>query len=122
MYVMWNDTKVVTVASTMHTATGNEKVIRKMKDKAGQLLRKEVKIPPPIVEYNKYMGGVDLSDQAISYYNILRKTRSIGAPFFAFFGRNGDQFLSSVQTSPTGRRTQNMYSQSISGEFGNSVM
>ena len=75
MYVMWKDTKVVTVASTMHTATGNEKAIRKTKDKAGQLLRKEVKIPPPIVEYNKYMGVVDLSDQAISYYNILRKTR-----------------------------------------------
>ena len=36
--------------------------------------RSQVKIPPSIVEYNKYMGGVDLSDQAISYYNILRKT------------------------------------------------
>ena len=86
----------------MHTATGNEKVIRKMKDKAGQLLRKEVKIPPPIVEFNKYMGGVDLSDQAISYCNILRKTRKYWRTLFlAFFGRNGDQFISSVQTPPT---------------------
>ena len=97
MYVMWKDTKVVTVASTMHTATGNEKVIRKMKDKAGQLLRKEVKIPP-IVEYNKYMGGVDLSDQAISYYNIQRKTRKYWRTFFLdFFGCNGDQFISSYK-------------------------
>ena len=102
VYVMWKDTKVVTVASTMHTATVNEKVIRRMKDKAGQLLRKEVKIPPPIVEYNKYMGGVDLSDQAISYYNILRKTLKYWRTFFfSFFGRNGDQFISSLQTPPT---------------------
>ena len=85
MYVIWKDTKVVTVTSTMHTATGNEKVIRKMKDKAGQLLRKEVKIPLPIVEYNKYKGGVDLSDQAISYYNILRKTQKYWRTLFWFF-------------------------------------
>ena len=84
MYVMWTDTKVVTVASTMHSATSNKKVIRKMKDKAGQLLHKEVKIPPPpIVEYNKYMGGVDLSDQAISYYNILpQDSKVLAHPFF----------------------------------------
>ena len=79
------DTKVVTVAWTMHTATGNAKVIRKMKDKAGQLLHKEVKIPPPIVEYNKYMGSVDLSDQAISYYNILRKTLKYWCTLFCIF-------------------------------------
>ena len=123
VYVMWTDTKVVTVASTMHTATGNEKVIRKMKDKAGQLLRKEVKIPPPIVEYNKYMGGVDLLDQGISYYNILCKTRKYWRTLFCiFFGRNGDQFIYSVQIPPTWRGMQKMYSQSISGEFGNSVI
>ena len=62
----------------------------------------QVKVPPSIVEYNTYMGGVDHSDQAISYYNILRKTRKYWRIFFfAFLGRNGDQFISSVQTPPT---------------------
>ena len=35
-----------------------------------------VEIPQPVaVEmYNRYMGGVDVSDQYLSYHNTLRKT------------------------------------------------
>ena len=122
VYVIWKDTKVVTVALTMHTATGIEKVIRKMKDKAGQLLCKEVKIPPT-VEYNKYMGGIDLSDQAISYYNILRKTRKYWRTLFFLL------FLDVMVTNsyllyklhlPEEERKK--CTQRISGEFGNLVM
>ena len=75
VYVMWRDTKVVTIMSTMHHASGTETVVRKVKDKDGHLLRKEVSIPPAILDYNLNMGGVDLSDQAISYYNTLQKTQ-----------------------------------------------
>ena len=75
VFVLWKDTKVVSVMSTMHQATGTATVERKFKDKDGHLVRKQVPIPPPIEVYNKNMGGVDLSDQYISYYNILHKTR-----------------------------------------------
>ena len=70
VYVMWRDTKVVTIMSTMHHASGTETVVQKVKDKDGHLLRKK----PAILDYNLNTGGVDLSDQAISYHNILRKT------------------------------------------------
>lgn len=85
MYVMWRDTKVVTVASTMNLGTGDEKGTHRTKDKDGQLLHKEVQIPPPILEYNQNMEGVDLSDQAISYYNVLRKTQKYWCTLFLHF-------------------------------------
>ena len=82
VYIMWRDTKVVTIMSTMHHASGTETVVRKVKDKDGHLLRKEVSIPPAILDYNLNMGGIDLSDQAISYYNILRKTHKYWRTLF----------------------------------------
>lgn len=85
VFVMWRDTKVVSVISTMHLATGNDTVERKIKDKDGHLVRKQVPIPPPIVEYNQHMGGVDLSDQLISYYNSLRKTKKYWRTLFLHF-------------------------------------
>ena len=71
--------------STMHHASGTETVVQKVKDKDGHLLRKEVSISPAILDYNLNMGGVDLSDQAISYYNILRKTRKYWCTLFLHF-------------------------------------
>ena len=70
---------------TMHLATGNDNVERKIKDKDGHLVRKQVPIPPPIVEYNQHMGGVDLSDQLISYYISLRKTKKYWRTLFLHF-------------------------------------
>ena len=35
----------------------------------------DVAIPQPIPRYNAYMGGVDKSDQFISYNRVLRKTK-----------------------------------------------
>jgi hypothetical protein len=34
----------------------------------------EIKKPYAVVQYNKFMKGVDKSDQYLSYYSILRKT------------------------------------------------
>ena len=36
----------------------------------------KIDIPWPIAveKYNRYMGGVDKSDQSLSYHNVLRKT------------------------------------------------
>jgi hypothetical protein len=34
----------------------------------------EIKKPYAIVQYNKFMNGVDRADQYLSYYSILRKS------------------------------------------------
>lgn len=30
--------------------------------------------PSPVLDYNKYMGGVDKGDQVIHYYSVARKS------------------------------------------------
>lgn len=64
MFVKWKDTKDVSVISTYHAATGTDKAKRRKKTD-GKYQELLVDIPPAIKNYNKYMGGVDLSDQLI---------------------------------------------------------
>ena len=56
------------MVSTIHEATiGN----------TGRKDRKtntEIKMPYALVQYNKFMKGVDRADQYLSYYSVLRKT------------------------------------------------
>lgn len=87
VYVMLRDTKVVTIMSTMHYATGTKTVVQKVKDKDGHLLRKEVPIPQPILDYNQNMGGDH-------YYLITTRTWVVltcqikqSATIITFFGR-----------------------------------
>jgi len=54
--------------STIHDATV---VITRRKDRK---TNKEIKKPYAVVQYNKFMKGVDRADQYLSYYSVLRKT------------------------------------------------
>lgn len=72
LFVQWSDSKVVTVATTHHSAEGY--VFDKRRCKVGNDWRQiNVRKPKVIDEYNQYMSGVDKSDQMISTYNVLRK-------------------------------------------------
>ena len=76
MYVCWHDVKVTTVISTAYPGHSDHSVTRKVVNR--DTGRKEpVSYPRPIAsgKYNGYMGGVDKSDQFLSYHNILRKTK-----------------------------------------------
>jgi len=54
--------------STIHDAT----VVRTgRKDRKTNM---EIKKPYVVVQYNKFMKGVDRADQYLSYYSVLRKT------------------------------------------------
>ena len=67
--------------STFHT--GNDKVKRRVKCQNGGMETVEVTIPPPILMYNMYMNGVDVtSDQLLQCYEILRKTKKYWKTLF----------------------------------------
>lgn len=68
---VWKDKKLVSFISTQCDVRGNETVRRKQKDGT------YIKVPtiPAVTLYNKYMGGVDRSDQMRQYYETLRQAK-----------------------------------------------
>ncbi|XP_063050427.1 piggyBac transposable element-derived protein 4-like [Engraulis encrasicolus] len=75
LFVKWKDARDVAMCSTIHKAWGGQTAQRRIKDKdSGKWLAHQVPVPEPITEYNKFMGGVDLSDALIKYYSVTQKT------------------------------------------------
>ena len=65
--------KVVNFLSTMHQRTTNGTCKRRSKVN-NKFQKLDVPQPQLVRDYNKYMSGVDRSDQMINKYNSLRKT------------------------------------------------
>ena len=81
--VKWMDKKEVLIASNYFDPAVEGEVSRRDKDGS----RKQISCPLAVVQYNKYRGGVDLSDQKIKYYTIDRKSkRNWVRIFFHFLG------------------------------------
>lgn len=59
----WKDKKNVLMLSTIHTADMVEVITKE---------KKVLKKPTSVINYNKTMGGVDKSDQCLSYYPVAR--------------------------------------------------
>ena len=79
VFSLWQDNKIVSALSTS-CQIGEGTVKRKQKDGT----RMSVTCPFNIIEYNKYMGGVDHSDQLRQYYCVRLKTRKFYRYIFWF--------------------------------------
>ena len=68
MVQVWKDKRLVRMISmvpeTTITNTGRK----------GRKRNMEIKKPSAVVQYNKFMKGVDRTDQYLSYYSVLRET------------------------------------------------
>ena len=82
VYSVWRDTKCLSVLSTKHPGHSENKVQRNMRDSEGKHKKMDVLIPEAVYQYNRYMGGVDWSDQLIKYYNVLRQTKKYWKTLF----------------------------------------
>ena len=67
-----------------HPGHSEETVTRNVK-RDGVTEKKEVPIPVMIYNYNRFMNGVDRSDQLIKYYNVLRQTQKYWKTLFFHF-------------------------------------
>jgi len=68
MVQVWKDKRIVRMISTFHDATI---VNTGRKDRETNM---EINKPCAVVQYNKFMKGIDRADQYLSYYSVLRKT------------------------------------------------
>ena len=86
VFVKWKDTKVVCVISSFYPATGRDFIERGRGTLVdGRYVKQRVNIPPPVKGYNNNMGGVDLSDQLLKCYEIIRKSKKWWKTLFFHF-------------------------------------
>ena len=71
--LQWKDNKLVTMLSSIDVGTGFVEVKRKVKNSDSKWITESVRQPSCIQRYNKFMNGVDRSDQYLAKYNLLRK-------------------------------------------------
>ena len=74
LFVKWMDTREVSLCSTVHPVYTGETVLR-LQRTGGHSQRVPVPRPTAVGEYNKYMEGVDTSDQMLGTNAVHRQTR-----------------------------------------------
>ena len=70
------------VVSNNYPGHSDGTIRRRGKDQSGQFQLIDLPLPSSIKAYNKFMGGVDKSDQLISYHRVLRQTKKYWRTIF----------------------------------------
>ena len=65
--LLWQDKRKVTMISTIH----DDSMVSKRRTRLAEGGIEEIMKPEVISEYNTYMGGVDKSDQLLSYHLLI---------------------------------------------------
>ncbi|XP_016331495.1 piggyBac transposable element-derived protein 4-like [Sinocyclocheilus anshuiensis] len=79
------DTREVSMCTTIHTVYSGETVLRWQTTEDGRKEKVPVPRPTAVQQYNKYMGGVDTSDQMLGTNSVHRKTRKWYMTIFQHF-------------------------------------
>ena len=69
--VQWRDKRLITILSTVHS---DSPIPTERRNRLASGGREVVEKPEAVVEYNKFMGGVDHGDQLLSYYGFPHRT------------------------------------------------
>uniref|UniRef100_A0A672FCW1 PiggyBac transposable element-derived protein domain-containing protein n=1 Tax=Salarias fasciatus TaxID=181472 RepID=A0A672FCW1_SALFA len=75
LYVKWMDTREVSMCTNVHGVFSGETVMRWRKKEDATYEKVPIPRPTAVGEYNRYMGGVDTSDQMLGTNSVHRKTR-----------------------------------------------
>ena len=82
VYVCWRDNSCVCVLSNEYPGHSDGVVKRSGRNESGEFQSMELPLPAAIKQYNRFMGGVDMSDQLISYHRVLRQTKKYWKTLF----------------------------------------
>uniref|UniRef100_A0A3Q2W9V5 Laccase domain-containing protein 1-like n=1 Tax=Haplochromis burtoni TaxID=8153 RepID=A0A3Q2W9V5_HAPBU len=74
LFVKSIETREITMCSTVHRAFSGKTVQRRVKE-ARVWSAKQIPVPDAVLDYNKNIHGVDLSDALIGYYSVQQKTK-----------------------------------------------
>ncbi|CAI5678208.1 unnamed protein product [Oreochromis niloticus] len=75
LFVKWLDSREVSICTTVHPVYSGDTVLRWQKNEDGHFESVSVPRPTAVTEYNKYVGGVDTSDQMLGTNSVLCKTK-----------------------------------------------
>ena len=77
--IVWQDIRVVLLLSTNSDPRTDGSVTRET-GKGNEEI--EIACPQAVINYTKYMGGVDLSDQKREYYGVGRSLKNGGNLYY----------------------------------------